>query len=450
MPSLPTLQKLKDDALAALPSSIYSETDASSHNWLKFAATALLSGGAAIIFSKNFLETEKRITHDIDTDYSVDDDTFARVMSHLMGPPLLEGNKVTLLEDGAEYFPCMLDAIRNAKHSITFESFVFTKGYISEAFADALCERASNGVKVHFLQDAMGCDCIDSEFVQRMSRCGVELEIFRRFNLAHFNHRTHRKLLIIDGRIGFTGGAGISDLWDGNGNQKDHWRDTQYEVQGPVVAQMQQAFLDNWIQTRSRVLHGGLYFPELKPCGDMSCQILTSSVSEGADNARLMFLLSIAAARRTIRIVNPYFVPDLLVIKLLKKACARGVDIQIIAPSERIDQRTVRYVGRARWGGLMKAGVKFYEFQPALLHSKYFIVDEKWVSVGSCNLDDRSLCLNEEANLNVLDRGFALQHMEMFERDRANSKEITWEAWRNRSIGEKILGHAAGILRSQM
>lgn len=446
----PTLQTLKDEAVAAWPLALREDDDESTNGWMRFAATAILSGGAAIIFSKNFLETERHITGGIETDYSVADPAFVRVMSHLMGPPLVEGNKVTLLENGAEFFPCMLDAIRSARYSVTFENFVFTKGEISKAFADALCERAQAGVKVHFLQDAMGCNCIDSRFVKRMEKCGVELEIFRRFNLAHFNHRTHRKLLIVDGRIGYTGGAGISDLWDGHGDEADHWRDTQYEVEGPVVAQMQQAFMDNWMQTRSEVLHGDLYYPELKPCGDRLCQMLKSSVSDGADCARLMFLLSIAAARHSIRIVNPYFVPDMLVLKLLKQACARGVQVEIIAPSDRIDQRVVRFVGRARWGGLMKAGARFYEFQPALLHSKYFIVDEQWVSVGSCNLDDRSLCLNEEANLNVLDKGFALQHLDMFYRDRARSTEVTWEDWRKRPLAEKIIGHAAGVLRSQM
>ncbi|HEY1084622.1 MAG TPA: phospholipase D-like domain-containing protein, partial [Prosthecobacter sp.] len=255
---------------------------------------------------------------------------------------------------------------------------------------------------------------------------------------------------VVDGQIGFVGGVGFSDLWDGHGNQPKHWRDTQYEVEGPVVAQMQQAFLDNWMQTRARVLHGDDYFPELSPCGDKHCQIFKSSVSEGADSARLMFLLSIAAARESIRIVNPYFVPDMLVLRLLKKARERGVSVEIIAPSEKIDQKVVRYVGRARWGGLIKAGVRFYEFQPALLHCKYFVVDGQWVSVGSCNLDDRSLCLNEEANLNVWDRDFARHHLEVFEEDKKRSREITWEEWRNRPMAEKIIGHAAGIFRSQL
>lgn len=445
---LPTLPKPKAEGL--IPRSLFSDAPAPASHWSSFVATALLSSAAAVIFTKNFLDTEKRITHDIETDYGVSDPPFLRVMSHLLGPPLVGGNQVTILQNGAEYFPRMLDAIRNARHSVTFESFVFTEGEISRAFADALCEAAGRGVKVHFLQDAMGCNCIDRAFVQRMADCGVELQIFRRFNLAHFNHRTHRKLLIIDGKVGYTGGAGISDQWDGHGDRPGHWRDTQYEVEGPVVAQMQQAFLDNWMQTRGAVLHGNLYFPPLEEKGDILCQMFKSSVSEGADCARLMFLFSIAAARHSIRIVNPYFIPDMMVIRLLKKARQRGVSVEIIAPSDKIDQRVVRFVGRARWGGLMKAGVRFYEFQPALLHSKYFIVDGKWVSVGSCNLDDRSLCLNEEANLNIWDPAFARRHLEIFEEDKAESREITFHEWRRRPLPEKLLGHVGGIFRSQL
>lgn len=420
------------------------------HGLATLALTAAISGTLAVIISKNFLETEKKITHHIETDYAVCDEAFARTMSHLLGPPLLSGNKVTVLQNGAQIFPRMLEVIRQAERSVTFENFVWTKGRIVEEFSAAFAECARRGVKVHFLQDAMGSNCLDSGCMKQMREAGVEVEIFRRYNLANFNHRTHRKILVVDGRIGFVGGVGISDMWDGHGNKSDHWRDTQYEVEGPVVAQMQQAFMDNWMQTRARVLHGDDYFPKLFPCGDTQCQIFTSSVSEGADSARLMFLMSIAAARQSIRIVNPYFVPDMLVLNLLKKACERGVSVEIIAPSERIDQKVVRYVGRARWGGLMRAGVRFYEFQPALLHCKYFVVDEQWVSVGSCNLDDRSLCLNEEANLNVWDRDFARQHLDVFEVDKRRSREITWQDWKNRPFREKMLGHVGGIFRSQL
>ena len=420
------------------------------HGFAKFVATAAISSFVAVIFSRNFLETEKKITHNIETDYSVSDGAFVRAMSHLLGPPLLEGNKITILQNGAEVFPRMLEVIHQAKRSISFENFVWADGDVVRRFSKAFADSARRGVKVHFLQDAMGSDCLDGECMKIMKEAGVEVEIFRRYNLTHFNHRTHRKILVADGKIGFVGGVGFSDLWDGHGNLPDHWRDTQYEVQGPAVAQLQQAFLDNWIQMRAEVLHGDDYFPELLPCGNTICQIFKSSVSEGADNARLMFLLSIAAARKSIRIVNPYFIPDRLVIRLLKAALDRGVSVEIIGPSERIDQRVVRYVGRARWGGLLRHGARFFEFQPALLHSKYFVVDEQWASVGSCNLDDRSLCLNEEANLNVWDQKFARHHLQVFEEDKARSREITWEEWRNRSLSEKILGHAAGIFRSQL
>lgn len=414
------------------------------------AATAVISGAAAVIFSKNFLETEKKISHSIETDYSVNDDSFIRTMSHLLGPPLVEGNKVTPLQNGAEIFPRMLEVVCSAKKTITFENFVWTDGYIIKAFSKAFSECARRGVRVHFLQDAMGSNCLDSDCMEEMEKAGVEVEIFRRYNLTNFNHRTHRKILVVDGRVGFVGGVGFSDLWDGHGNESHHWRDIQYEVEGPVVAQMQQAFLDNWMQTRAEVLHGDDYFPELFPAGDKKCQIFTSSVSQGADCARLMFLLSIAAARKSIRIVNPYFVPDYMVIDLLEKACERGVDVEIIAPSERIDQRFVRYVGRASWGRLMRAGVRFFEFQPALLHSKYFVVDGQWVSVGSCNLDDRSLCLNEEANLNVWDEQFAHHHLKIFEDDKRQSREVTLNEWRRRPWQEKILGRMGRLVRSQL
>ncbi len=414
------------------------------------AATALVSGFVAVIISKNFLETEKKITHFIETDYGVHDPDFVRTMSGLLGPPLVEGNRVKLLQNGAEIFPAMLKAIREAQHSITFENFVLIDGHISRAFAEALRERARNGVKVHFLQDAMGSNCLDSLFLKRMCDAGVEMEVFRRYNLQDFNHRTHRKLLVVDGRFGFVGGVGISDQWDGHGDEPDKWRDTQYCVEGPVVAQMQQAFMDNWMQTRGRVLHGEKYFPELKPVGDKLCQIFRSSVSDGADSARLMFLLSIAAARHSIRIANPYFIPDNLTLRLLCAARERGVKVEIIAPSSRIDQRVVRFVGRSRWGQLFRCGVRFYEFQPALLHSKYFVVDEQWTSVGSCNLDDRSLCLNEEANLNVWDAAFAAEHVEMFETDKSRSREISYQEWRGRSLSEKIIGHTAALVKSQL
>ena len=365
-------------------------------------------------------------------------------MSQLLGPPLLEGNSVTALQNGVQIFPAMLAAIREAKRSISFENFIFHEGIIANQFAEALGERARAGVKVHFLQDAFGCDCLHGAAMYLLRRSGVEVEIFRLLHLTRFKYRTHRKLLVIDGRVGFVGGVGIGDAWDGNGNSAHQWRDSHYRAEGPVVAQMQQAFMDNWMQTRAVVLHGDDYFPELAPTGDTLCQVFKSSASEGADSARVMFLLSTAAAQRTIRIANPYFIPDDFCLQTLVEACRRGVKVEIITPGPNIDMRVVRMVGRSRWGPLLRAGARFYEFQPARFHCKYVIAHERWVTVGSANFDNRSLRLNEEANLNVMDSDFAAQHIRIFDGDKSQSHEITLAEWRRRPLSERMIGCSGG------
>ncbi len=412
-------------------------------------ATAIVSGVTTAVLARNFFESEKKVTHRIITDYGVENPSFCRTISSLLGTPFVGGNDVKILNNGDEIFPAMLDAIRRAKHTVTFENFVFTSGRVTRQFAGAFAERALSGVKVHVLQDAMGCDCIRGEEFDVMQRAGVEVEVFRYFNLQ-FNERTHRKLLIIDGKLGFIGGVGISDDWDGDADRPDRWRDTQYVVEGPVVAQMQQAFMDNWIQTRAAVLHGDFYFPKLERKNGMECQVFKSSSSEGADSARLLFLFAIAAARRSIRIGNAYYIPDDLTIQTLVEARARNVDIEVIVPGEHTDQHLVRKVGRTRWRKMIEAGIKFYEYQPSRYHCKYMVVDEYLSCVGSSNLDNRSLRLNEEANLNILDRGFAADHLEIFERDKACSRRISLEEWRARPIGEKIVGLLGCALRSQL
>ena len=418
--------------------------------WPSQVWTALGSAAATAVFTRNFLEVEKRIDRLVPVDYGPKDPRFRRTMSQLLGPPLLEGNSVTTLQNGAQIFPAMLAEIRTAKRSISFENFIFYEGNVANQFAEALAERARAGAKVHFLQDAFGCNCLHGAAMNLLKRSGVEVEIFRFLHLSRFNYRTHRKLLVIDGRVGFVGGVGIGDRWEGNGDSVNQWRDSHYRVEGPVVAQVQQAFMDNWMQTRAVVLHGDDYFPELAPTGNTVCQVFKSSASEGADSARVMFLLSIAAARRTIRIANAYFIPDNLSLRMLVEACRRGVKVEIITPSSNIDVRVVRMVGRSRWKPLLEAGARFFEFQPARFHCKYMIVDESWVTVGSANFDNRSLRLNEEANLNVLDSDFAAQHVRIFDADKSQSYEITLADWRRRSIAEKIVGRSAGLFRSQM
>jgi cardiolipin synthase A/B len=410
---------------------------------------AAVGGAATLFLARNFFPSEKKIHHEIFADYAAGDDVFIRMMGNMFGPPLLKGNKVTALENGDQIFPALLEAIGSAQRTITFENFLFREGDVSDAFAKALAERARAGVEVHFLQDALGCNCLHGRAMNLVRKAGVHLEIFRFLNLQ-INFRTHRKLLVIDGRTGYLGGTGIADDWKGDGRTAGYWRDSHYRLEGPAVAQMQDAFMDNWIQTRGELLHGDDYFPKLEPAGKDMCQVFKSSAGEGSDSARLMLLVSIAAARRHIRIANAYFIPDKLCMRTLIDALRRGVKIEIITPGPDIDAQTVRAVGKTRWRPLLEAGARFYEYQPARFHCKYLLVDDCWASVGSANLDNRSLSLNEEANLNVLDERFVAAHTGVFEEDKSHSREITLHNWRGRPLGEKIKGRIGSLLASQM
>lgn len=423
---------------------------ASTSDWPKLIGVGALVSFATLFIARNFFQTERKITHPIEADYGAGDDEFERTMGQLLGPPFLNGNKVTILQNGEQIFPAMLRAIRSAKRTITFENFLLKKGEISDRFAEALAERARAGVKVHFLQDGLGCDCVHGRAIALMEEAGVEVEIYRLLHMLNLNSRTHRKLLTIDGKMGFIGGVGIADDWDGDGRTPGKWRDTHYQVDGPAAAQLQWAFTDNWMQVRAQVLHGNDYFPGVDPVGSEVCQVFVSSSGEGADSARLMILLSLAAARKSIRIANAYFIPDDLCRQTIIDACNRGVKVEIITPGPDIDAQAVRAVGKARWRPLLEAGAEMYEYMPARFHCKYLIVDGCWTSVGSANLDNRSLRLNEEANLNVLGKEFAARHARIFENDKSVSRRITLEDWRSRPWREKLKGRALVWLRSQM
>ena len=411
---------------------------------------ATLGGLATLFVARNFFPPEKKVRSRITADYHPGDDTFTRTMGNLLGPPLLERNKVTVLQNGDEIFPAMLAGIRSAERTITFENFLLAEGEVTDAFAHALAERARAGITVHYLQDAMGSNCIHGRAMKMLKRSGVQVEIYRFVRFTSINFRTHRKILVIDGRLGFIGGVGISDNWKGDGRTKGLWRDTHYRVEGPAVAQLQQAFIDNWLETRTELLHGDAYFPKLEAAGETTCQVFKSSAGEGSDSARLMLLVSIAAARKIIRIANAYFVPDDLCRRTLIEALQRGVQVEIITPGPDFDAEIVRAVGKARWKPLLEAGARFYEYQPARFHCKYLLVDDCWASVGSANLDNRSLSLNEEANLNVLDKEWVQAHIRIFDEDKSHSREITLGDWHRRSFGEKVRGNVAMILRQQM
>jgi cardiolipin synthase len=414
--------------------------------------TAVVTAGLTLLLS-SLLTREKKIERKIETLYGVEDGQFERSMEGLLPPHILPGNKITPLVNGDQIFPAMLEAIGAARRTICFETFIYWSGEVGHKFCDALSERAKAGVKVHVLLDWLGSKRMDQELLRRMEQAGVEVQRYhplKWYNVWQLNHRTHRKLLVVDGAVGFTGGVGIADEWAGDAQDPEHWRDSHFRLDGPAVAQMQGAFMDNWMKTHTAVLHGEDYFPALEPAGSCKAQVFQSSPQEGSESVRLMYLLSIACAARSIRISNAYFVPDDLSVEMLCAAAKRGVKVQVIVPGKYIDTHTVRRAGRSRWGPLLEAGVEMHEYQPTMYHCKVMVVDDLWTSVGSTNFDNRSFRLNDEANLNVLDPDFAKGQARLFEMDLGKSRRITLEEWRNRPWSEKLKERAAGLLRAQL
>ena len=413
---------------------------------------AVLAFGITVV-ALNFVTSESEIETSLEHRYGVADPQFRRELGILLGPPIVDGNRVENFENGVEIFPAMLAAIRGARSTITFESYIYWSGRVGQRFAEALSERARAGVRVHLLIDWVGSQKMDQQMLDQMASAGVEVHRFHPlhwYHLTRMNNRTHRKLLIIDGQVGFTGGVGISDEWDGDASDPQHWRDSHYRLEGPAVAQMQAAFMDNWIKTTGKVLQGEAYFPALTPVGTALGQVFTSSPSGGGDSMQLMYLLSITAAERTIDLSAAYFVPDALTRKALLAALGRGVRLRIIVPGEYIDSQVTRRASRADWGELLRAGAEIHEFQPAMFHCKALIVDSQLVSVGSTNFDNRSFRLNDEANLNVYDGGFAAKVERVFEEDLRRSRRVTLESWASRPWQEKLVEQFSSLFASQM
>ena len=393
------------------------------------------------------------IQYQIEHRYAVTDPQFLRSMGSLVEPGILASNRVTALINGDQFFPAMLEAVRSAQKSICLETYIYWSGEIGREFADALAEKARAGVKVHVIIDWIGSRKIDASLLNFMRQAGVEIERYNPlvwYAPTRINHRDHRKLLIVDGKAGFTGGGGLADFWRGNADSPRHWRDSMFKLEGPAVAQMQAAFMDNWSKTTARVLDGDDYFPELKPAGDQFAQVFKSSPREGTEDVHVMYLLSIAAARKSIRLSASYYVPDRLTTQEFLEAVRRGVKVEIIIPGSETDSPVVKHASRGKWGPLLKTGVKIYEYDPTMYHCKMMIVDDVWVSVGSANFGNRSFRLNDEANLNVFSAEFAAEQVRAFEADKANCTEVTYADWRKRSLWKRFLEVITAPFRAQL
>ncbi len=420
---------------------------------LLFAVAIAALTLAATLVVLNFKPSEKRIERRIERLYSIDDPRFERELGVLLGPPVMAGNRVQVLRNGDEIFPPMLAAIHGATRSIDFESYIYWAGDIGKAFAEALSERAKAGVKVHVLLDAVGAAKMDPAWVAEMAEAGVQVRKYHPvswYDLGRLNNRTHRKLLVVDGAVGFTGGVGIAPEWTGHAQDPDHWRDTHFRVEGPVVAQMQSVFLDNWIKVNGDVLHDDDYFPALVASGPLRAQMFSSSPTGGSESMALMYQLAIASASKTIDLSAAYFVPDELTVRALLAAMRRGVKLRVIVPGDHIDSETSRSASRAQWEPLLAFGAQIFEYGPTMYHCKVLIVDGLFTSVGSTNFDNRSFRLNDEASLNVIDAAFAAEQTQIFEKDLLVSPPVSLAQWLDRPMREKVGDWFASLIGSQL
>jgi len=360
---------------------------------------------------------------------------------------IIAGNRVELLFNGDQIFPAMLKAIRGARKSITYAQYLYEDGAIAHEIAEAFAERCRAGVQVKILLDSLGAGNIPQDIPDLWKQSGCQLEWFERikvfqfvtpWELLNYNHRSHRRILVIDGKIGFTGGHGVSDAWTGDGRTAEHWRQTDVRIEGPIVQQLQAAYVDSWRRTTGNVLGDDSYFPALDLQGKVYAQIVKSSPLGGSFGSYLLFLLSITSAQKSIHIANPYFFPDSRIEEALINAVKRGVKVVVLTP-EKGDHATTSSASHSGFGAFLLGGVEIYEYHPALMHTKAMVVDGVWATVGSANLDYRSLAINEEINLVVYDAAFAGQLEKSFQEDLKYSRKLTYEAWNSRGFIDKIL-----------
>lgn len=371
----------------------------------------------------------------------------------LTGTVFRRGTKVDLLNNGDEFYPSMLTAIAGAQASVTVEAYIYWQGQIGLEFARALAARARDGVSVKILLDAVGSSTIGTEILEVLEKGGCQLAWFNPihwYSIGRFNYRTHRKSLIVDGHIGFTGGAGIADQWTGHAQDADHWRDMQIRLEGPGVTPLQTGFAQNWLQTTSELVSGPRFFPEERAVGDMAVHTMLSSPRTGASEARLLYYYSIVCARHSVLVANPYFVPDQAGIDTLVDARARGVDVKIIVSGRHNDNWLARHNSMRIFGPLLKAGIEIYQYNRTMLHQKTMVVDSKWATIGSANFDNRSFAFNEESNVSFIDARLVHELEAAFKQDLNSSERLTLDQWKARGLWARVQEVIAVLFEDQV
>jgi cardiolipin synthase A/B len=391
-----------------------------------------------------------------------DPNAFLYALHGAINAPTITGGSAEILNNGDEFYPSILEAIRDAQHSVTFFTYIFEDGEIGRQVLDALTERARAGVAVRLLLDGFGGKNANRKQLEALQEAGGKTHRYRPFHfgkLSRFHRRNHRRAIVIDGRIGFTGGASVGDKWLGDARSPDHWRDVMFRVTGPLAASLQAAFGETWSNTYGEVLTGPQYFPldggaDSRDTGGDAEPIrrhvnLISSPSDEAHPVRKLFWLSFMAARRCVYLTHTYFVPDEHIRRALVDRARAGVDVRVLLPNEHTDAKPVWWASRSYYEELLQAGVRIYEYQPTFLHSKLLVADGMWSVIGSANMDIRSKELNDENILGILDTGLAERLEQTFFADLEHSREIHLDQWRQRGFGARLLERVSVLFAEQ-
>jgi cardiolipin synthase len=413
---------------------------------------AVIAGAIGFLFYHVTPESHPAV-YALEAEFSAESAEFRSTMAGATGMPLVEGNRVEILNNGDEFYPEMLDAIENARVSITMEQYIFWDGEVGLRFAEALAGKARAGIPVKLLLDAIGSAVLGSDIFEILAAGGCEVAWFHPihwYTLHRANCRDHRKSLIVDGRVAFTGGSGIADHWLGHAAGPSEWRDVQIMVEGPAVLAQQTGFVQNWLVTTGEILGGHRYFPEPRKAGPVAIRTILSSPSVGAGAAGTMYLIALQCARRSIRIANPYFIPDSRVIAMLARAVQRGVAVQIMLAGRRNDSWWARENSLRLYRGLLEAGVEIYEYQPTMLHQKTMVIDSVWATVGTTNFDNRSFALSEETNICFEDPRLVAKLEQVYDQDLAACVPVRLDDWKRRGLWQEVKEGLASLIEEQM
>jgi cardiolipin synthase len=381
----------------------------------------------------------------------VGDPQFRRTMELHTGVELLEGNKVRVTTNGDQTYPQLWSDLRGAQRSITLQLYYCRPGRMATELKDILVERAGAGVRILFLMDAFGSQDLPDAYIDSLEQAGVRVAKFRPLHwyaLDRVSHRSHIRVVVVDGHIGWTGGFGLDDKWFGDGRQENQWRDTNARFEGPAVMQHQATFAAGWAEATGELIIGDLFFPPsgFRPDGQVYAALLHLAPTTGSTPAERFLALTIASARKTLYVSNSYFVPDDDFRRLLVAAARRGVDVRILTTSEKTDVPMTWYAGRRRYEELLRGGVRVYEYQPVMMHAKTLVADGLWASVGTMNFDNRSLVFNDESNLVALDAALGAEMERIFVEDLRHAREIRLDTFRKRSLWEKTKENGAHLL----